>query len=263
MHSLVGRAGTRLVRQAVYSTWELNVRRMAENLRQCVLSTANMLLDAASRLEFEETVGSDKGEEGSGFSGSVGRSNTFTNQSRFTARSPSSFICQPFNSGAGLSSSSCQPSSSGAGPSSSCPSQASSSRSGIGNVHSELSRLFSWSSRKSAKRTKGTNVGSSTSKKKKLKTWTHTFVCLAETTHKYIPDMAERTALKLAGLGEKKFGVFAYANGSELQEELLREFPKLAAAGGYELLRAHESGGRELILIDIPHGGYSVEYLTA
>ena len=66
--------------------------------------------------------------------------------------------------------------------------------------------------------------------------------------------MAECTALKLAGLGEKKFGVFAYATGIELQEELLRKFPKLATAGGYELLR-------ELILIDIPHGGYSVEYL--
>ena len=98
-------------------------------------STANVLLDAATRLEVEETVSSDKGEEGSGFSASVGRSNTFTNQS-LSSCSPSSFICQPFNSGGGPSSSSCQPSTLGAGPSSSYPSQPSSSRSGIACVHS-------------------------------------------------------------------------------------------------------------------------------
>jgi hypothetical protein len=43
----------------------------------------------------------------------------------------------------------------------------------------------------------------------------------------------------------------------------IREFPKLANGGGYELLRAPETGSRELVVIDIPHDGYSVEYLQA
>ena len=225
---------------------------MADNLRQRVLSTANMILDAVSRLEAEEDIVANNRQEGSGFSDSVSRSNTLTTTRGSLPQS---------NSGAGSSSSS-----SISGSSLTLGSQP------LGaNVHSEMSQLFSWN-RHSSRHAHGKSSNSkrkagvpavSVSKKKKLKTWTHTFVCLAETTHMYIPDMSERTALKLAGLGEKKFSVFAYAAGCELQLELVREFPKLAGAGGYELLRAHESGGRELILIDIPHDGYSVEYLQA
>ena len=62
------------------------------------------------------------------------------------------------------------------------------------------------------------------------------------------------------GGGKEKFAVFAYATALELQEELIREYPKLA---GYEQLRAPESGGRKLVVIDMPHNGYSVEYLQA
>jgi hypothetical protein len=43
------------------------------------------------------------------------------------------------------------------------------------------------------------------SKMMKLKTWTHTFVCLAHVAHRSIPDANEHTSLKLAGLGEKRF----------------------------------------------------------
>ena len=69
--------------------------------------------------------------------------------------------------------------------------------------------------------------------------------------------------LKLAGLGEKKFSVFAYDTSCELQDELIREYPKLGGAGGYELLRASENGSQELVLIEMPRDGYSVEYLQA
>ena len=79
--------------------------------------------------------------------------------------------------------------------------------------------------------------------------------------HRSTPDANERTLLKLAGLGEKRFSVFAYGTSLELQDELIREFPKLANGGGYELLRAPETGSWELVVIDIPHDGYSVEYL--
>ena len=100
------------------------------------------------------------------------------------------------------------------------------------------------------------------SSKKKLKMSTHTFVCLASTSCKLIPDTNDCTMLKLAGLGENKFSVFAY-DTCELQDELIREYPKLGGAGGYELLRASENGSRELVLIEMPHDGYSVEYLQA
>ena len=56
--------------------------------------------------------------------------------------------------------------------------------------------------------------------------------------------------LKLAGLGEK-LSVFPYATAMELQEELVREYPKLVDGGEYKWLHAPESGSQELVLIDI------------
>ena len=88
-------------------------------------------------------------------------------------------------------------------------------------------------------------------------------MCLSKVNHVLIPNARERTNLKLAGLGEKKFAVFAYGCSSELQEELFREYPKLESGGGFELLRASEAGGKDLVPIEIPHQGYSVEYLQA
>ena len=136
------------------------------------------------------------------------------------------------------------------------------------SVSSEISKLFTWGGANISSKSKGKGKRllsnpSKGPKKKKLKTWTHTFVCLSSTKHMYVPDATERTTLKLAGLGEKRFGVFAYNTAPELQDELFREFPKLVSAAGFELLRASEFGGRELVLIDIPSEGYSVEYLQA
>lgn len=131
------------------------------------------------------------------------------------------------------------------------------------STHSELSKMFSWTEKKGKRPLKSSGIYSGGPKRKKLKTWTHTYVCLSSIGHKYIPDAAERTILKMAGLGEKKFGVFAYCTWKEFQEELFREFPKLVEGGGFELLRASDSGGKELVPIDIPHDGYSVEYLQA
>ena len=91
----------------------------------------------------------------------------------------------------------------------------------------------------------------------------HTYVCLARTSQLYIPDSTERVALKLAGLGKKRFSVFAYATSPELQDESYREFPKLHHGEGFELLRASGVGGKELEVIDNPHDGYSVKYLQA
>lgn len=101
------------------------------------------------------------------------------------------------------------------------------------------------------------------SKKKKIKTWTHTFVCLSKTDHDEIPNANERATLKLAGLGEKRLTVHANATALELQGDLLREFPKLEHGGGHEMLRATDGGGKDLIPIVMPSYGYTVEYLQA
>ena len=78
-----------------------------------------------------------------------------------------------------------------------------------------------------------------------------------------MPDGQYRAKLKLAGLGEKKFQLFVFNTGPEVQEQFLFQFPKLRDGGGYELLRVKEGGGRCLESLIIPEGGYSTEYLRA
>ena len=200
---------------------------MGENLRQRVLSTTNLLLDAVDRLE--------------------GGGENRTQVPSQPSSQPSCSTSTPCPASA--------PSKSRLSSISSVPDEKNK------NIDAELSHFFHWNS-SLGKRTKKFSTQCK-SKKKKMKTWTHTYVCLGSTSHKYIPDTSERTVLKLAGLGEKKFAVFAYATAVELQDELVREYPKLANGGGYELLRAPESGSRELVVIEMPHDGYSVEYLQA
>lgn len=139
-------------------------------------------------------------------------------------------------------------------------------------THNEMSKLFSWNAAASLCSSKSKGKGkrplsatshSHSSKKKKLKTWTHTFFCLSKVDHYHIPDSSERVALKLAGLGEKRFSVFAYGSSQEVQDELVREYPKLIDAGGFELLRASELGSKQLEPIEMPSNGYSVEYIRA
>uniref|UniRef100_A0A1X7SW80 Uncharacterized protein n=1 Tax=Amphimedon queenslandica TaxID=400682 RepID=A0A1X7SW80_AMPQE len=47
-------------------------------------------------------------------------------------------------------------------------------------------------------------------KRRKVATWTHTFVCLANKQQDIIPDSNERAKLQLAGLGEKKISMEGY-----------------------------------------------------
>ena len=98
--------------------------------------------------------------------------------------------------------------------------------------------------------------------KKKLQMWSHTFVCLARVDQGEVPDSRERAQLKIDGLGEKKCSIFMYAEAEEIQDALMDEFPKLARAGGFELLR--QTGNNRLLeLIPSPRNGYSVDYLKA
>ena len=99
--------------------------------------------------------------------------------------------------------------------------------------------------------------------KKKIPTWSHTFVCLANSSQDTVPDGDERASLQIAGLEEKKITFCSYSDAQEIYQELLYNFPKLSEAGGFELLRAAEGGVKQLDVIVAPDSGYSVSYLRA
>ena len=134
--------------------------------------------------------------------------------------------------------------------------------SGTGNsARAELSGLFNWNPNyRPSKKRKASYVGKG-SKRKKLPSWTHTWVCLAQKGDQHNPDPEERSVLQLAGLGEKRFPILLHSDAQDIHAELLEQFPKLEKAGGYELLRLGPGGIGNLQLIKPPPNGYSVEYL--
>ena len=101
------------------------------------------------------------------------------------------------------------------------------------------------------------------SKRKKIPMWTHTFVCLSSREQEEVPDCNLRADLQMAGLGEKRISLPDYSDGYDIHIELTTHFPKLNNAGGYELLRLQEGGGKQLDIIACPPSGYSVAYLKA
>lgn len=67
--------------------------------------------------------------------------------------------------------------------------------------------------------------------------------------------------LKMASLGEESVTLDLLAEAFEINEELCFKFPKLRKAGGYELFRLPQSGGKLLDTIPMPKGGYTTSYL--
>lgn len=128
------------------------------------------------------------------------------------------------------------------------------------SASNELKNLFHYTKGNSNKRKQGASATGS-KKKKKLKMWNHTFVCLSIPTDDSPPDCMARAKLQMAGLGEKKVSIFLYGSSDELNDDLLEHYPKLSNGGGYELLR--QGVGKHLDLIPIPPGGYSAEYLSS
>ena len=127
-----------------------------------------------------------------------------------------------------------------------------------------LSSLFNWKPRNTfVGKRKMQGNGARKSKRKRMQMWTHTFVCLAKTQQDILPDGEERAILQIAGLGEKRISLFASSEAHEIYQELLVAFPKLSEAGGFELLRVPEGGGKQLDVIAAPESGYSVSYLKA
>lgn len=83
----------------------------------------------------------------------------------------------------------------------------------VTDSHSELRSLFNWTvpaggTRKASHRS-ASDPFRKKSKAKKVSTWTHTWVCLNGVTHDAVPDANDRITLKLAGLREKRFALEA------------------------------------------------------
>lgn len=101
------------------------------------------------------------------------------------------------------------------------------------------------------------------SKKKKIATWTHTFVCLANANDDTIPDGDYRAELQLAGLGERKVTLLLSGDVHDIYSELSSQFPQLVECGGFELHRVPDGGGKHLDVIVSPENGYTTTFLRA
>jgi hypothetical protein len=84
------------------------------------------------------------------------------------------------------------------------------------------------------------------------KTWTGTFVCLADHNQTKVPCQEEKVCLQRAGLGVKKITFDSEASESEVDSVITGEsgFKKLEGCGGYELLHCR-SNCRNLSKIDV------------
>ncbi len=91
--------------------------------------------------------------------------------------------------------------------------------------------LFNWKKRKGG-------IGSSSLKRKKIPTWTNTFVCLADMDQEVTPDGQERAELQIA---EKRITLNACGDVHDIYHELQFQFPKLNESGGFELLKVARS----------------------
>ena len=127
-------------------------------------------------------------------------------------------------------------------------------------VRTERNRLFNFGFRRKSTRRPALNLPTK-SKKKKVHTWCHDFVCLSSTTATKPPSSLETATLLTAGLGRKQLTLFEGDGSFELHTEIMQAFPRLQDGGGYELLRVSDSGQRSLQVIPSPSDGYSVSYL--
>lgn len=93
--------------------------------------------------------------------------------------------------------------------------------------------------------------------------WEHEFICLADTNQTVPPNPMEKAELINAGLGPKRLSIFEYGEAFEFHDDLLHAFPKLANAGGYELLRTLPNNNQKLYVIPPKSGGYTVSYLKS
>ena len=88
-------------------------------------------------------------------------------------------------------------------------------------------------------------------------------MCASLTVGETLPDGEERARLQITGLGKKKIALCSYSDAQDIYHDLLRHFPKLSEAGGFDLLRTLEGGGKQLDVVAAPESGYTVSFLRA
>ena len=94
-------------------------------------------------------------------------------------------------------------------------------------------------------------------------TWTRTFVCLTKRNAITPPTTVDKMNMALAGLVEQNITFTKNGNSDHVHKKIMEAFPMLAEGGGYEILRAGQRTARQLMVIAIPPGGYTVTYLKS
>lgn len=131
------------------------------------------------------------------------------------------------------------------------------------HVHQQLfgrsgSNLGSSAGTKRLQKGKG---GKSDGQKRHKRIWTHCFVCLAFPDTDTVPSALDVALLKANGLGAVSIDIDETGDATVLHTTLLKTFPKLQEAEGYELLRTCETGTKTLTVIPAPEEGYTAAYL--
>ena len=85
------------------------------------------------------------------------------------------------------------------------------------------------------------------SKKKRLNSWNHDFVCLTSITQSKPPTYFEAGELMRGGLGKQQLTFFEHDGPPELYGEIMLAFPKLKEGDGYELHCIGASGDRNTL----------------
>ena len=98
--------------------------------------------------------------------------------------------------------------------------------------------LFGYQPRSTRKRPTATAYPSKKKPKKDIP-WSHTFVCLADTEADCVPK--DYSVLTANGLGKMKLQLFESSDAMDIHETIIKAFPKLDHAGGYDFLRTEEN----------------------
>jgi hypothetical protein len=88
-------------------------------------------------------------------------------------------------------------------------------------------------------------------------------VCLIKKNATAPPTAADKVNMALGGFGDKTITFAKGGNSEHVHEKILEAYPLLASVGGYQILRTGERGNRQLIIIPIPPGGYTVAFLKS
>lgn len=94
-------------------------------------------------------------------------------------------------------------------------------------------------------------------------TWSRPFVCLPKRNATTAPTATEKVSMALAGLDDRTICFTKGGNSEHVHKKILEAFPMLADVGGYQILRTGEHSNRQLMVLAIPPGGYTVAYLKS